>query len=1446
MGRIIAEKVRGMNWTAKISLVLIFTLVFSTFMHQGLHRPGLAQATTQTYTSTTTWTAPAGVTSVTVECWAGGGGGGAANSTWSTTGGGGGGAGGQYVKKTVSVTPGNNYTVTVGAGGTGGATSGANGGAGNDSWFSTTGTVIAKGGAGGTGCTAAGSNNAGGTGSTSGGIGDFVYEGGDGSSSATNTASGAGGGGAGSTGEGGDASGTTAGTGKTVGGGNGGAGRTTSGAGNAGLTYGGGGGGGLKTASGSTLYAGGSGAAGQIVLTYTAGDQVNVTDGTDPANYTVYAGETGKVADGFAMATNANTAEVTAVTASLTNSSNVSGIRLYRDAGTTGVYDSGVDTLLSTGTPGATVSFTGLTENLTTTPSNYLIVVDIASGATQGQTVVATVTGLTVTTPDAQGTVTDSGTTLTIGTPVVTVSGLADYSAPASVQQGQNNVAMMKFSLATNAGSVTWTGGTLDKIGTNAQLGAVVYDIYYDANGNGIFEPASDTIILTADVFTLATADPYTLTASQTITTTPKTYFIVYDVTVSATTTTTVGAQIAGNGYFTVSGGTVAGVVSTSSGTPTINAGTCMRSAPTVSMGGNGTVAPGGSKVYTVTVTNNDNSFCSSSTFTLSRASETGNTGSFTLPSALAPTTTGSLAPGVVYNSTTLTVIAQGGATIGHALATTVDATDAANHAAQTGSGAVTTTVVIPWSNNPLLHNSTNLGSTKWGANGWGIPGGKYGAFTCETCHTKTTTNIKRIKGTITVPEESIPGSTVNFQTITTPNGFGDNNLTHATSQRICELCHTLTTYHKYNQTAINHEMPNGNNDCTYCHPHYQGFKAIGCTDCHAQQQGSRAAVIGQFSSNSHHIQGVALTNQHCYQCHWEAKSDGSVNGAYHGGWVASGSAVDLVIYGAGARPTTYTLGSTAVAYTANGTRAELLKINQVCLGCHDDDTATAQPFGDGKTPKQYAWDGSSIGTRYSQSGTTTWGKYTTFANAAQKNITKAYSAHGNATNNARGWNTTTGVDGAITNTAAGAYNILCFDCHNSHGSSVAGTTTTYTSATTNGAILKDTTSGVGGYSVTYKPVAGGAPADKNVRNAGASICFDCHLNATATTTPWGYTATFGATQAIVGYLEKPYWYGAAGVNPSGAQQRFAYKNKIASSGGHFGASTALSTTPMGTIGGLCTPCHDPHGVTDNTSKIAAANKQYAVPLLKGTWMTSPYKEDAAVSAKNDTRGRDNKDGNSIAYQGASDTDNTVGYHIDQNTFQTTTTASPDMFRWGGTATTSNWPSNTAGTRITEDETQFAGICMQCHAKNDINPNTGTTWKTMDRIHNTVKGWGGTGGNAGNAIHSFTCSKCHTPHNSCLPRLMVSNCLDINHRGRVGQNGYVVGNAQGNGSGSKGSGRGQFPGGGGGTGDQRDMRYIFGRANSDGRVTTCHETPNATDTNHYKQRWNTKTPWTAP
>jgi len=104
-----------------------------------------AQAATDTYTASTTWTAPAGVTSVDVEVWGGGGAGGGQNLS---SDGGGGGGGGAYSKViNVAVTPGNTYTVTVGTGGVGVA--GGTGGSGGDSYFINAATVMAKGGAGG-------------------------------------------------------------------------------------------------------------------------------------------------------------------------------------------------------------------------------------------------------------------------------------------------------------------------------------------------------------------------------------------------------------------------------------------------------------------------------------------------------------------------------------------------------------------------------------------------------------------------------------------------------------------------------------------------------------------------------------------------------------------------------------------------------------------------------------------------------------------------------------------------------------------------------------------------------------------------------------------------------------------------------------------------------------------------------------------------------------------------------------------------------------------------------------------------------------------------------------------------------------------------------------------------------------------------------------------------
>lgn len=224
--------------------------------------------TTDVFTATGTWTCPAGVTEAWVRCWGGGGAGGGVTATVASGSvNGGGGAGGYYAEKTAyAVTPGNVYTVTVGATKTG-LTTGANHG--NDTWFdnNTTG-VLAKGGRGGSSVSVDGVTGAGGS-TTAGSIGDTTRAGGTGANSLADSAnSGSGGGGAGSSAAGGNAgSGTTGGTAGTGQGGGGGGGRSTAGIGAAGSVYGGGGAGGRTTST--TDFAGGNGAAGRVEVEYT-------------------------------------------------------------------------------------------------------------------------------------------------------------------------------------------------------------------------------------------------------------------------------------------------------------------------------------------------------------------------------------------------------------------------------------------------------------------------------------------------------------------------------------------------------------------------------------------------------------------------------------------------------------------------------------------------------------------------------------------------------------------------------------------------------------------------------------------------------------------------------------------------------------------------------------------------------------------------------------------------------------------------------------------------------------------------------------------------------------------------------------------------------------------------------------------------------------------------
>ncbi|SNB45998.1 Geobacter sulfurreducens CxxxxCH...CXXCH domain-containing protein [Geobacter sp. DSM 9736] len=134
-----------------------------------------------------------------------------------------------------------------------------------------------------------------------------------------------------------------------------------------------------------------------------------------------------------------------------------------------------------------------------------------------------------------------------------------------------------------------------------------------------------------------------------------------------------------------------------------------------------------------------------------------------------------------------------------------------------------------------LMHNSADTGSNKW-PQGWGVEGGKYGKFSCETCHEPDADNIKNIRRTISTMNgenwaSGSPSVSVNFLNTTS---MGQDRGGHASSSRICEVCHSRVQFHNAN-TANNtggllHPTPQA--VCTSCHKHNTGFKAA-CGGCH-------------------------------------------------------------------------------------------------------------------------------------------------------------------------------------------------------------------------------------------------------------------------------------------------------------------------------------------------------------------------------------------------------------------------------------------------------------------------------------------------------------------------------------------------------------------------------------------------------------------------------------
>lgn len=195
-----------------------------------------------------------------------------------------------------------------------------------------------------------------------------------------------------------------------------------------------------------------------------------------------------------------------------------------------------------------------------------------------------------------------------------------------------------------------------------------------------------------------------------------------------------------------------------------------------------------------------------------------------------------------------------------------------------------------------MIHNSVNTtpaGNTrKWDAQGgWGITGGKYGEFACETCHVKNATNIKRVRSTITTPDSAkgnLPGDgqPIIFDRITgtpgDPGTLGDDSIVPRLAQKhICEVCHTYdaarvngVNVHTYNQPAASDHKGSNAKDCITCHRHNQAFKPLDCNVCHGNPPADSLTLTsldgkttGSTTAGKHATHATTL-GYSCDNCH--------------------------------------------------------------------------------------------------------------------------------------------------------------------------------------------------------------------------------------------------------------------------------------------------------------------------------------------------------------------------------------------------------------------------------------------------------------------------------------------------------------------------------------------------------------------------------------------------
>jgi len=491
------------------------------------------------------------------------------------------------------------------------------------------------------------------------------------------------------------------------------------------------------------------------------------------------------------------------------------------------------------------------------------------------------------------------------------------------------------------------------------------------------------------------------------------------------------------------------------------------------------------------------------------------------------------------------------------------------------------------------------------------------------------------------------------------------------------------------------------------------GSPDLACTDCHT---GSGTGALKVGPSSSHVKRGTKTTPTNystfnaCTDCHPSTKHNGIGDSTKV--FIAENTTVGInytaVLNNAGTSDDEHTNdGGTTAGFWLGGTATTGSTEAEICWNCHNN-TTTYQITAIsewGTNTKQTGAPAALAAYNYGTVSTPNWTTATwTSANFSYKTaaIQSTHSV------NSAGTSTATATAGYFTETKDSVGNIRCSYCHDVH----------------------DTASGVVTGDVSGKPFLRGTWWTNPYKEDGAPT--------TASTTYYAAGNFFGGVPRGWHSTTLP-----ANTSLLGGWQIDQNNNNPTVSTGYTGVNWTTTNSA-----GLCMLCH--------TSGVDAMNQNTTENGGASLWVGTNGHSNAVIGGTGSAKA--NIYNPTTRNEGTLWTNPTMGY---QSLYTSGGANGSDRMYGlrnysGNTFDTTTYP----GTNITTDNnagvSPYAVVATSAQVRYAYQAGRGSAYDSVwgvDRSTTTAQ----------TQYHKFSCSKCHNPHASRLPKLMITNCLDISH-----------------------------------------------------------------------------------